>query len=124
MVLVVFMSGSILMLTDNEQIILPDSPSPSVLTSSGWLGCAPSIQPLRPACSRSTTFLWLVLVLAALCLRPDLAGVTSLVRSLGLSDASYYCLLHFFHSPALNLERLTQLWRPAIVPRSRDHRIR
>ena len=68
--------------------------------------------------------LWLVLVLAALCLRPDLAGVTSLVRSLGLSDASYYCLLHFFHSPALNLERLTQLWRPAIVPRSRDHRIR
>ncbi len=74
-----------------------------------WLAWLRALQPLRPACSRTTTFLWLVLVLAALCLRPDLAGVTSLVRSLGLSDASYYCLLHFFHSPALDLDRLTQL---------------
>src|SRR5881628_2273662 len=76
-----------------------------------WLAWLRALQPLRPACARTTTFLWLLLVLAALCLRPDLAGVTSLVRSLGLSDTSYYCLLHFFHSPALNLERLTQLWR-------------
>jgi DDE superfamily endonuclease len=75
-----------------------------------WLAWLRALQPLRPACSRTTTFLWLVVVLAALCLRPDLAGVTSLVRSLGLSDASYYCLLHFFHSSALDLERLTQLW--------------
>src|SRR6266481_3050863 len=79
-----------------------------------WLAWLRALQPLRPACSRTTTFLWLVAVLAALCLRPDLAGVTSLVRSLGLSDASYYCLLHFFHSPALNLERLTQLWRQTL----------
>ena len=79
-----------------------------------WLAWLRALQPLRPACSRTTTFLWLVVVLAALCLRPDLAGVTSLVRSLGLSDASYYCLLHFFHSPALNLERLTQLWRQTL----------
>jgi|GEM_PF-144580 len=75
-----------------------------------WLAWLRALQPLRPACSRTTTFLWLVLVLAALCLRPDLAGVTSLVRGLGLSDASYYCLLHFFHSSALDLDRLTQLW--------------
>jgi hypothetical protein len=66
-----------------------------------------ALQPLRPACSRAATFLWLVVVLAALCLRPDLAGVTSLVRALGLSEASYYGLLHLFHSPALDLERLT-----------------
>ncbi len=79
-----------------------------------WLAWLRALQPLRPACSRTTTFLWLVVVLAALCLRPDLAGVTSLVRSLGLSDASYYCLLHFFHSPALDLDRLTQLWRQTL----------
>lgn len=83
----------------------------SLLLWQAWLR---ALQPLRPACSRSTTFLWLVLVLAALCLRPDLAGVTSLVRGLGLCDASYFCLLHFFHSPALNLERLTQLWRQSL----------
>jgi hypothetical protein len=58
--------------------------------------------------------LWLAVVLAALCLRPDLAGITSLVRGLGLSEASYYGLLHFFHSPALDLEALTQLWQQTI----------
>lgn len=79
-----------------------------------WLAWLRALQPLRPACSRTTTFLWLVVVLAALCLRPDLAGVTSLVRGLGLSDASYYCLLHFFHSSALDLDRLTQLWRQTL----------
>jgi len=79
-----------------------------------WLAWLRAVQRLRPACARTTTFLWLVLVLAALCLRPDLAGVTSLVRGLGLSDASYYCLLHFFHSPALDLERLTRLWRQTL----------
>jgi hypothetical protein len=75
-----------------------------------WLAWLRVVQSLRPACTRTTTFLWLIVVLAALCLRPDLAGVTSLVRALGLSGASYYCLLHFFHSPALDLDRLTQLW--------------
>ena len=49
-----------------------------------------------------------------MCLRPDLAGVTSLVRGLGLSDASYYCLLHFFHSPALDVEALTRLWQQTL----------
>jgi hypothetical protein len=78
-----------------------------LLWQAWWRG----LLPLRPACSRTATFLWLALVLAAFCLRPDLAGVTSLVRALGLSDASYYCLLHFFHSPALDLDQLTQLWR-------------
>jgi hypothetical protein len=49
-------------------------------------------------------------VLAALCIRPDLAGVTSLLRALGLRRCCYYSLLHFFHSNALNLEALTRLW--------------
>ena len=42
-----------------------------------WLAWLRALQPLRPACARTATFLWLRLVLAALCLRPDLAGVTS-----------------------------------------------
>ena len=79
-----------------------------------WTAFWRALQPLRPACSRTTTFLWLVVVLAGFCLRPDLAGVTSLVRGLGLSNASYYCLLHFFHSPALNLEQLTRLWQQTL----------
>jgi hypothetical protein len=79
-----------------------------------WRAFWRALLPLRPACSRTTTFLWLVVVLAAWCLRPDLAGVTSLVRGLGLSEASYYGLLHFFHSPALDLESLTRLWQQTL----------
>src|SRR5213078_1514343 len=112
MVLVVFMSCSIVMLTDNEQVILPahlpQAFSPPVA------GLAP--RPPAPAPGPLPNH---HLPLAGARLgcpvpAPDLAGVTSLVRSLGLSDASYYCLLHFFHSPALNLERLTQLWRQTL----------
>ncbi len=75
-----------------------------------WTAWWRAVQLLRPACCRTTTFFWLALVLAAFCLRPDLAGVTSLVRSLGLTDDCYYCLLHFFHSTALPLETLTATW--------------
>jgi hypothetical protein len=100
------------MLSDmSKTFFRPTLPQRSHLLWRAWWR---ALSPLRPACSRTTTFLWLALVLAALCLRPDLAGVTSLVRALGLSDASYYCLLHFFHSPALDLDRLTQLWRQTL----------
>jgi len=51
-----------------------------------WGAWWQAVQTLRPACRRLATFLWLATVLAALCLRPDLAGVTSLVRGLGLVD--------------------------------------
>ena len=107
------MSDNITIVSDMPQAFsFIASPKRNHLLWRAWLR---ALQPLRPACSRTTTFLWLVLVVAALCLRPDLAGVTSLVRGLGLSDASYYCLLHFFHSPALHLGRLTQLWRHTLL---------
>jgi len=93
----------------------------SLLLWTAWLR---AVQALRPACARQTTFLWLVVVLAALCLRPDLAGVTSLVRSLGLSEASYFCLLHFFHSPALHLETLLAAWLQTLLRLFRRHLVR
>jgi len=52
----------------------------------------------------------MVLVLMGLSIRTDLAGVTSVVRSLGLVPPDYKRLLHLFHSAALDLERLTALW--------------
>ena len=53
---------------------------------SEWYRC---VRQLRPACSRSRTFCWLVVALAALSTRLDLAGVTSFVRTpsaLGRTD--------------------------------------
>ena len=45
-----------------------------------------------------------------MCVRGDLLGVTSLVRALGLQERCYDRLLGLFHSKALILDALTQLW--------------
>ncbi|MFH0878334.1 MAG: transposase [Lentisphaerota bacterium] len=71
--------------------------------------------PLRTACGRSRTFLWMVVVLMGFSVREDLLGVTSIVRSLGLKEACYDRLLDFFHSPALNLEALTRIWAALVL---------
>lgn len=76
-----------------------------------WRWCAP----LRGACSRRRTFFWMVVVLAGFCVREDMWGVTSFVRVLGLEAACYGPLLDFFHSPALNLEKLTRLWAALVT---------
>jgi hypothetical protein len=65
---------------------------------------------LRPACARTRTFLWMATALAGMTVRGDLMGVTSIVRALGLLPACYDRLLDFFHSPALDLDKLTRLW--------------
>jgi hypothetical protein len=49
-----------------------------------WMVWMEAVRALRPACSRTRTFLWMVLTLISLCCRADLAGVTSYVRVLGL----------------------------------------
>lgn len=66
---------------------------------------------LRGACARTRTFCWMVTVLMGMTVRTDLAGVTSLVRTLGLRERCYDRLLDVLHSPALRLETLTRLWR-------------
>jgi hypothetical protein len=68
------------------------------------------VAPLRAACSRTRSFLWLLAALAGICARDDLLGVTSIVRTLGLAPRCYDRLLDFFHSPAVDLTRLTRLW--------------
>src|SRR5450432_476354 len=65
---------------------------------------------LRPACARTRTFLWMSLCLAGMTVRKDLLGVTSIVRALGLEPACYDRLLDFFHSAALDLDKLTCAW--------------
>jgi len=65
---------------------------------------------LRSACARTRTFLWMTVCLAGMTTRKDLMGVTSIVRALGLVPACYDRLLDFFHSPALDLNKLTRLW--------------
>jgi len=48
--------------------------------------------------------------LAGMTTRRDLMGVTSIVRALGLVPTCYDRLLDFFHSPALDPDKLTGVW--------------
>jgi hypothetical protein len=77
-----------------------------------WLGW---VRPLRPACSRNRTFLWMCVILMGFCVREDLLGVTSFVRALGLDAIYYDRLLDFFHSPALDVDRLGALWAALVT---------
>ena len=52
--------------------------------------------------------------LAGMTIRTDLMGVTSIVRALGLVPTCYDRLLDFFHSPALDLDKLTRAWRDLV----------
>ncbi len=75
-----------------------------------WLKWFRNVAQLRQACSRSSTFDWMALVLVSFSVRLDKLGVTSFVRALAFKAESYPRFLHLFHSNGLCLEKLTQLW--------------
>ena len=75
-----------------------------------WLEWFRCLWELRPACTRAATFMWMGLALVGLSVRSDLAGVTSFVRAGWLVPQAYRRLLHLFHSKALVLQTLTEVW--------------
>jgi hypothetical protein len=75
-----------------------------------WIYWFNGVRTMRQACSRKRTFIWMVLALLGLSIRSDLLGVTSFIRAGFIHEKKYRRLLYFFHSPALNLRTLTQLW--------------
>ena len=79
---------------------------------SAWWGI---VCQLRPAFSRYSTFLWFAASVAAVCVRPDLRGVTSYVRALGLQQRCYERLLDFFHSSAVKLAELRASWTAIVL---------
>jgi len=75
-----------------------------------WIQWWRMVRQLRPAFARETTFLWFALGLVGLTVRPDLRGVTSIIRALGLKEVFYDRLLDFFHSNAVHVDPLAALW--------------
>ena len=61
-----------------------------------WCHWYSMVAPLRMACARQRSFLWLLVSLAGICAREDLLGVSSVVRTLGLAPRCYDRLLDFF----------------------------
>ena len=82
-----------------------------------WSTWCSVLAPLRTACNRERTFLWLLTALAGICARPDLLGVTSIVRALGLTARCYLRLLEFFHTQGIDLQRLTRRWTQIALER-------
>lgn len=69
-----------------------------------------ALRPLRPAFSRTRTFMWFATVVAGFSVHTDLLGITSIVRALGLQPRLYTTLCKSFHSTGVRLNRLTALW--------------
>ena len=80
-----------------------------------WIEWWNLVSQLRPAFSRSRTFIWFAVALAAMSVRSDLLGVTSFVRALGLKACCYDRLLDCFHSRALILDALTRRWTELVL---------
>ncbi len=80
-----------------------------------WIPWWKMVRELRPAFARETTFLWFALCLVGLTVRPDLRGVTSIIRALGLKEVFYDRLLDFFHSKAVLVDSLAALWTRLIL---------
>jgi hypothetical protein len=75
-----------------------------------WMSWWNMVRQLRPAFARERTFLWFALCLVGLTVRPDLRGVTSFIRALGLKEIFYDRLLDFFHSKAVLVDSLASRW--------------
>ena len=80
-----------------------------------WIQWWKIVKQLRPCFSRNQTFMWFSLVLIGFSTRTDLAGVTSIIRSLGLEESYYDRLLDFFHSSGINLDGLSKQWSKIIL---------
>jgi len=82
-----------------------------------WVTFEEILTTLRPAFNRTRTFLWFCVVVLGFCTRTDLAGVSSFIRGLALHKKYYERLVAWFHSSAVRLEELTQLWAHVVLTR-------
>jgi DDE superfamily endonuclease len=81
-----------------------------------WDSCWSAIQSLRPAFSRQVSFMWFATVVVGLMVRPELLGVTSIIRALNLRPSLYDPLRKHFHSTAaIKLDQLAALWAQAVL---------
>ena len=60
--------------------------------------------------SRTSSFHWFITIIIDLMIRSDKLGITSIIRDLNLDEKHYTNLIHFFHSDAWDLEKLTNTW--------------
>ena len=80
-----------------------------------WILWWNAIWLLRPAYTRTRSFMWFATAVAGLTVRTELLGVTSIVRALKLHERFYDRLLDQFHSKAIRLDTLVALWARVVL---------
>jgi DDE superfamily endonuclease len=70
---------------------------------------------LRPAFSHARAFMWFAVTVAGLTIRPEMLGVSSIVRALKLKPYFYNALLRNFHSNAIRMDDLSSLWAHVVL---------
>lgn len=80
-----------------------------------WIHWWNAIWLLRPACSRTRSFMWFATAVAGLTVRTEMLGVTSVVRALKLHARFYDRLLDHFHSEAIGPDTLAALWARVVL---------
>ncbi len=75
-----------------------------------WTTWFDLVSQLSKACTRKRTFFWLVIILIGFTIKTDYFGVTSLARGAGLLPNYYTCMLNFFSSTGISLDKLLALW--------------
>jgi DDE superfamily endonuclease len=83
--------------------------------SSLWAAWWSAILLLQPAFSYLRAFMWFAAVVAGLTIRPEMLGVSSIVRTLKLKSCFYSALLRNFHSNAVGLDELSALWARIVL---------
>jgi hypothetical protein len=80
-----------------------------------WIHWWNAICLLRPAYTRTRTFMWFATAVAGMTVRSELLGVTSIVRALKLHERFYDRLLDHFHTKAIRPDRLAALWARVVL---------
>lgn len=88
-----------------------------------WIIITQIFAEFRCCFSRDTTFLWFQTLILGICTRSDKLGLTSVIRSLGLSAKSYDCLNKFMYSDGWDPKQIRVQWCRAVVRFAPIHRI-
>ena len=72
------------------------------------------MMPFHVKFSRDASYEWFVVVIIAMMLRTDAAGVTSIIRDLNLNPSLYETLVAFFHASSYTITAITWEWRRVV----------
>ncbi len=75
-----------------------------------WEWMNGTIFDFRVCFTRKAAFGWFVVIIIGFMIGQEHAGVTSVIRELGLGNRHYESILHFFHASSWEIETIRKIW--------------